>query len=142
MDIEEGIILEIHGRTATVRINSAGACSHCKVGCMERDGFMVTEAENPVGAKAGDTVSLGLDSKKALMASLVVFGFPLLALFVGVIITNLITERTGYQNQTLSIIVGVVAFFLTFIPVKAYDKHLKKSGSCSITILEVLKSFS
>jgi len=142
MDTEEGIILEIHGHTATVRINSAGACSNCKVGCIERDGFMVAEAENPIGAKAGDTVSLELDSKKALIASFIVFGLPLLALFIGVLATSLITERIGYQSQILSIIVGVIAFFLTFIPVKAYDRHLKKTGDCSITIVEILKSFS
>jgi len=139
MDTEEGIILEIHGRIATVQLKSAGACSRCKAGCMERNGFMVAEAENPVGAKAGDTVSLGLDSKKALIASFVVFGLPLLALFIGVIATNLVTERIGYQNQTLSIIVGLIAFLLMFIPVKAYDRHLKKSGACSITIVEIIK---
>jgi len=139
MDTEEGIILETYGRIATIQIKSAGACSRCKAGCMERDGFMVAEAENPIGAKVGDTVSLGLDSKKALTASFVVFGLPLLALFIGVIATNFVTDRIGYQNQALSIIVGLIAFSLMFIPVKAYDKHLKKSGACSITIVEIMK---
>ena len=139
MDTEEGIILETYGRIATVQIKNSGACSRCKAGCMERDGFMVAEAENPIGAKVGDTVSLGLDSKKALTASFVVFGLPLLALFIGVIAMNFVTERVGYQNQILSIIVGLIAFFLMFIPVKAYDKYLKKSGACSITIVEIMK---
>jgi len=142
MDTEEGIILKIHGYTATIQINKAVACSHCKAGCMERNGVMVTEAENPIGAKAGDTVSLGLNSKKALTATLVVFGLPLLALFIGVIVTSVVTKRIGYQNQGLSIIVGMVAFLLTFIPVKAYDKQLKRSGSCSITVIEILSSSS
>ena len=141
MDVEKGTVIETYGRTATIRLNRTGACSHCKAGCMERDGFMVAEAENPIGAKVGDTVSLGLDSKKALTASFVVFGLPLLALFIGVIATNFVTDRVGYQNQALSIIVGLIAFFLMFIPVKAYDKHLKKSGSCSITIVEILNNF-
>ena len=139
MDTEEGIILKTYGRIATVQIKSAGECSRCKAGCMERDGFMVAEAENTIGAKVGDMVSLGLDSKKALTASFVVFGLPLLALFIGVIATNFVTEQIGYQNQALSIIVGLIAFFLMFIPVKAYDRHLKKSGACSITIVEIIK---
>jgi sigma-E factor negative regulatory protein RseC len=140
MDTEEGIILETYGRIVTVQIKSAGACSRCKAGCMERNGFMVAEAENPIGAKVGDTVSLGLDSKKALTASFVVFGLPLFALFIGVIATNFVIDRIGYQNQILSIIIGLIAFFLMFIPVKAYDKHLKKSGACSITIVEILNN--
>jgi sigma-E factor negative regulatory protein RseC len=138
-EIEEGIIVKIHDRTATVQIKRSGACSHCKACSIESDGNMTAEAENPIGAKVGDKVGLNLNSKKALTASLVVFGLPLLALCVGIIGTSFVIGKMEYQNnsQTPSIIVGLVLFFLSFIPIKAYDKHLRKTNTCSITIIEV-----
>jgi len=139
--LEEGVIIETHEKTATVRINKARACAHCKAGCMEQGGFMVTEAENPAGAQAGDTVRLSYNPKAALTAVLVVFGLPLMALLLGVIITTVMADRMGYQGNTelLSIGVGAILFLLTFIPIKAYDRYMRKSGSHNITIVDILK---
>ncbi len=102
---------------------------------------MVTEAENPAGAQAGDTVRLKYDPKGALTAILVVFGLPLMALLLGVIITTVMADRMGYQGNTelLSIGVGAILFLLTFIPIKAYDRYMRKSGSQNITIVDILK---
>ncbi len=102
---------------------------------------MVTEAENPAGAQVGDTVRLRYDPKGALTAVLVVFGLPLMALFLGVIFATIMADRLGYQGNTelLSIGAGAVLFSLTFIPVKAYDRYVKKSGSHSVTVVSILK---
>lgn len=139
--LEEGVVIETHEKTATVRINKARACAHCKAGCMEQGGFMVTEAENPAGAQAGDTVRLRYDPRGALTAVLVVFGLPLMALLLGVIFATVMADRMSYQGKTelLSIGVGAVLFFLTFIPIKAYDRYVKKSGSNSVTVVGILK---
>lgn len=131
--LETGIIIKTNEKTATVRINKAQSCSHCKAGCMEREGSMITEAENPIGANLGDTVSLEINSKTALIATFVVFGLPLLMMFIGVFVADFIKK-----DQLLSIITGVIMLLLTLIPLKAYDKHLKRIGKCSITIIEVL----
>jgi sigma-E factor negative regulatory protein RseC len=108
---------------------------------MEQGGFMVTEAENPAGAQAGDAVRLRYDPKGALTAVLVVFGLPLMALLLGVVLATTMADRMGYQGNTelLSIGVGAILFFLAFIPIKAYDKYVKKSGSHSITVVGIVK---
>jgi len=141
-EIEEGIIIKTNGKTAIVQIKRSGACSHCKACGIESDGNMTAEAENPIDAKVGDKVGLNLNSKKALTASLVVFGLPLLALCIGVIGTSLVTGKMEYQNnsQIPSIVVGLALFFLSFIPVKAYDRHLRKTSTCSITIVEIIRN--
>ena len=137
---EEGVVVGINAGTAVVQINKASACAHCKAGCMERGGFMVTEAENSVGAKVGDAVHLEFDSKTAFNALLIVFGLPLLALLLGVILTAVVTGGIGYEDhrQLLSIIVGFAMFFLAFIPIRAYDKRIGRSGVCNFAIVEVL----
>ena len=102
---------------------------------------MVTEALNLAGARAGDTVRLEFDQKAALNASLAVFGIPLLALLLGVILGNVIANQAGYQNhnQLLSVGVGAILFSLSFIPLRAYDRHVKKKGSHGVMIVEILK---
>lgn len=134
-------MIETHEETATVRIDRSSACAHCKAGCMERGGFMIAEAENSTGASVGDTVRLEFNSRAALTAVLVVFGLPLLALLFGVIITTVVADQIGYQNhnQFLSIGVGAILFFLTLIPIRAYDRRVKKSGSRNVAVVEILR---
>ena len=102
---------------------------------------MVTEAENSVGAQVGDTVRLEFNPRAALTAVLVVFGLPLLALLLGAVLTAVVADQMGYQNrsQLLSIGVGAIFFFLTFIPIRAYDRRVKKSGSRNVAVVEILK---
>ena len=138
---EEGVVIETDENTATVRIDRTSACAHCKAGCIEKGGVMITQAENSAGAQVGDTVRLEFDPGAALTAALVVFGLPLLALLLGVILTTVVADRMGYQNrsQLLSIGVGAVLFFLTFIPIRAYDRRVKRTGSHNIAVVEILK---
>ena len=102
---------------------------------------MVTEAENPAGAQVGDAVRLRYDPRGALTAVLVVFGLPLMALLLGVIIATVMADRMGYQGNTelLSIGVGATLFLLTFIPIKAYDRYVRKSGPNSVTVVSIVK---
>ena len=136
---EEGIVTEIKGKIATVRINKAAACAHCKSGCMEQGGFMVTEAENSAGAKVGDTVILKFDSKAALSASFITFGPPLLALLLGAILGHALGVGLGYEknSQLFSIGGAIILFILSFIPVGIYDRRLKKGGTCNVNIVAV-----
>ena len=138
---EEGVVTEIHGQMATVRINKAGACARCKVGCMERGGAMVTEAANPTGAQVGDKVRLAFNPRAALTASLITFGVPLLALLIGVILATVVADQMDYQGnrQLLSIGAGAILLVLSFIPLRAYDRHLKEGGTYNAVVTEVLE---
>ncbi len=136
-EYEEGIIIGIHNKTATVKVKSSYLCSHCKACLARDDGYMITEAENPIGAEIGDKVSLMINSNRLFGSSLLVFGLPLLSLFIGVITTNII-----FGKQMLSLSIGLILFFLSFIPIKIYDRHLKKINACSVTIVEVIREKS
>lgn len=139
---EKGIVIEARGKTATVQINRSSACANCKAGCMERGGFMVTEAENSAGAQVGDAVRLEFNPRAALTAVLIVFGLPLAALLFGAIIAAVVADQMGYQNhsQLLSIGVGAILFFLTFIPIRAYDRRVERSGSRNVAVAEIFSS--
>lgn len=98
---------------------------------------MITEAENPISAKVGDKVSLRINSKRFLGSTMLVFGLPLLALFMGILAINVISD-----NQIFSLSVGFILFLLSFIPIKIYDKHLRKTNACSVTIVEIVEEKS
>ncbi|MFC1718110.1 SoxR reducing system RseC family protein [Candidatus Poribacteria bacterium] len=138
---EEGVVTEVHGHMATVRIDKAGACARCKVGCMEQGGGMVTEAANPTGAQVGDTVQLAFNPRAALTASLITFGVPLLALLLGVILASVVADQIDYQGsrQLVSIGTGAILFVLSFIPLRAYDRRIKEGGTYNVVVLEVLE---
>lgn len=141
---EEGIVIEANGKTANVRIDRTTACEHCKAGCLEKGGVMVTEAENTIGAQAGDTVHLEFNPRAALKAVLMVFGLPLLALLLGTILAAVIAAQMGYPDHRhlLSISVGAALFFATFIPIKLYDRHLRESGTFNTAVVEILQKAS
>ena len=139
--LEEGVVMEVHEGRATVRIDKSSSCARCKAGCMERSGAMVTEANNLAGAGVGDTVRVEFNAKAALNASLAVFGIPLLALLLGVILGSFIADQAGYQEQKqfLSIGIAAVLFFLSFALVRAYDRRVEKDESQGTLVVEILK---
>lgn len=139
--VEEGIIIETYKQIAKVKFNKSNACVHCKIGCIESESSMIAEAQNPINAKVGDSVRLEIDSKLALKAMTIVLGFPLLMLFLGVLVTNFLV-RTVYkiENQIISISVGMSLLMLSFIPIRIYEKRIRDSGYCSLTIVEVISS--
>ncbi len=139
--IEEGTIIETYKQIAKVRFIKSNACMHCKAVCIESDNGMIAEAQNPIGAKVGDNVRMELNSKLALKAIIITLGFPILMLLLGVIATNyLITQIYKIESQIISIIVGILLLILSFIPVKIYEKRIKNSGYCSLTIVEIINS--
>ena len=138
---EEGTVIEVHEEKATVRVDKSSACVRCKAGCMDMGGDMVTEAKNLVGARAGDTVILEHNPKAALNASLATFGIPLLALLLGVILGSVIANEAGLQEYKKYLSIGGAAlmFFLSFIPIKFYDRHIEKSGGSDVILVEILR---
>jgi positive regulator of sigma E activity len=102
---------------------------------------VLIEAENTVGSQVGDKVLLKLNPGAPMIAILMVFGLPLLMLFLGAVLADIISVKIGYENQRqiFSIAGGASLFLLSFIPLKIYDKRSGKSEKCNAVITEVLK---
>ena len=134
-------MVETHEKTVHVRIDRTSGCGHCDAGCLDRGKDMIAEAENSVGARVGDTVRVEYNPRAALNAVLIVFGLPLLALLLGVVLADAVANRMGLENhkELLNIGAGAALFFLTFIPIRAYDRRVRKSGSHSVVVVEILE---
>lgn len=139
--MEEGTIIETYRRIAKVKFSKSNACMHCKICCIESGNSMIAEAQNPLSAKVGDNVRLEMNSKLALKVMIIVLGFPLFMLFLGVSVTNfLMNEIYKVENQIISITVGMLLLILSFMPIKIYEKRIKNTGYCSLTIVEIISS--
>ena len=78
---------------------------------------MVNEADNTIGAKAGDLVAVEISPAALSLFPLVAFGLPTLLFFIGLLIGSFISE-------TAAIVVGLLLLAAGVIMAKLADKYI------------------
>jgi len=120
-----GIVLAAENGRADVSTSRSGACS----GCSEADACGLLEAvpctqivtvRNPVGARPGDTVELGLPGNAALHLSLLVWVTP----FVGMVAGAVAGSPAGDGGSFLGALAGAG---LAVAVLHRGDRHLAAS---------------
>lgn len=113
MITETGTVVALKGNYAWVRTIRSTACQSCSVkqGCGQRvlaaaTGGRASQVlvENNVQADVGDDVTIGIDEKALLGASLLVYALPLVLMVVGSIVGH---RLSGEQDPAA--ITGAVA---------------------------------
>ena len=124
-----GIVTELSGTEAKVRIQRPSACGEncasCKAGCVptENDVWAVNEA----GAKTGDKVELEMQDKRVLLAAALVYIIPLCMLFVGYAIGGIF-----FAGEEFKILSGFLLMGICYAILSIMDKHLKSKYSLII----------
>lgn len=83
---EQGVVTEVRGGVAVVRVAKSGACAGCGAAGACRGGGAaerLVEAENAAAARPGDPVVIVVSTKAVLLASLLVYALPVLSLLAG-----------------------------------------------------------
>ncbi|HID45853.1 MAG TPA: hypothetical protein EYP34_08875 [Chromatiaceae bacterium] len=145
---EEGIVLSVTGDSAEVVAETKSACGSCsaKNGCgtsllasMFPQRKRSFRANNPVSAKVGDRVIIGLDESAMQFASLLVYLAPLLGLIGGAILGSwLMPSLLPGSAEIGSISMGVGGFILVLLGVKKVSPRLSGNGRYQAQILRVL----
>ncbi|MCB2296461.1 SoxR reducing system RseC family protein [Clostridium tagluense] len=118
---EEGIIIEIlEGDMAKVKVGRHGECKNC--GACPGDSALIIEAQNLIGAKAGQRVAFEMKETNMLMAAFVVYIVPLIAILLGVIAGQAIAMKFGYSVRGFQIVGGTLTFILSILNIKIFDK--------------------
>ncbi|MCB2310743.1 SoxR reducing system RseC family protein [Clostridium tagluense] len=118
---EEGIIIEIlEGNMAKVKVGRHGECKNC--GACPGDSALIIEAQNLIGAKAGQRVAFEIKETNMLMAAFVVYIVPLIAILLGVIAGQAIAMKFGYSVRGFQIVGGTLTFILSILNIKIFDK--------------------
>lgn len=119
---ETGIVLAVHGDLAEVESRRRSACGSCiaKGGCgtslLERHFGrrpLVLTVYNPIGARPGDSVVIGVPEQSLLALSFAAYVVPLVAMIGGGIAGNLLAPIAvpGYESA-MSLFGGILGLAL------------------------------
>jgi len=133
---EYGIVVEINGEMAKVKAARHGDCENC--GSCPGDNAITLDVKNPLSAKLGQKVAFEIPQTNMLQAAFVVYILPLIAAAAGVIVGSLIANQFGQPMIPFQIIGGIVAFILSLIFVKLYDRYVKNNKKMLPVITKIL----
>ena len=112
MNEEVGTVREVRGEKALVVTDRQSMCGQCvaKSYCQMLGGGkeMIAEALNPIGAKSGDTVRIGIPAGTVAKASFVVYMIPAIGL-VGGAALGYVTGTSSGVDYNLATLVGCLA---------------------------------
>jgi positive regulator of sigma E activity len=132
---EKGIVVEIQGSIAKIKLMPSDACKSCPSGgiCRPAGKTMVMEADNKVKAVIGDEVWVETRVEQSMIAVFFLFVFPVL---LGLIAILIMTQYGGFYM----VIAGVIGLSIGLLLAKIIDRYLREKGKLLPSIIEVMKS--
>ena len=103
----------------------SGDCHKCS-GCGAAQEALMLTAENPVGAKPGDTVVIQSETGPVLLGAAMLYMLPLVLFFVG--------YALGAALWQMGALVGCLAFVISIVLCVAYDRKFAKKRKIIYTI--------
>jgi len=113
-----GVVLDSDGDSVRVAVSPGGGCGSCseKGACglvliQPVGGAGITdvvEADNPVGARPGDSVELELPAGTELGVSALVWGLPILGLVGGAVVAGALGHAALGLDQDLAVLCGAL----------------------------------
>jgi positive regulator of sigma E activity len=117
-----GLVTAVNGNKITVEIAKGGGCEHCVMRgmCGTNATNLILHFETDGSYEVGDKVKVCVSSGIRIMSSLIVFGLPLLALFVFFLIAR------RYTNEPIAVLIGFGGLLLAFLAIRLLDKKIAK----------------
>lgn len=132
----EGVVIQTIGDIAKVKANRHGDCKNC--GACPGDKAMVVDAINTIGAKPGQRVSFEIKEVNMLKAAFVVYILPLMSIFIGAVIGGFVAKKIAQDSVVCEVIGAVIAFILSIIYIKFFDRAANKDENMKPTITRIL----
>ena len=136
MKTEQGLVIEVIDDVAKIRVGRHRDCTNC--GACPGSDIVIISANNKLGAKVGQRVDFEVKEVNVLIGAFTVFVLPLIAAFVGVLLGRLIGKYIGSNINVFQIAGGIIAFLLSMIIVKLFDKAATGSEKSQPTIIRIL----
>ncbi|MCX7793670.1 MAG: SoxR reducing system RseC family protein [Thermodesulfovibrionales bacterium] len=110
---ERGLVVAVERDMAKVMLVSGEACRGCnqaRIGlCRAADLSIIVAVKNTLGARIGETVTIGIDEGIRIRGYLFAFIIPLLSLFLGTIIG--VFYNNIFPIKSLDVISGFLGLF-------------------------------
>jgi positive regulator of sigma E activity len=132
---EKGIVIELSGQMARVKILPTEACKSCPSSslCGVADKKMILEADNKLKAVLHDEVWVETSAKQSMIAVFFLFMLPVLLGLLAVFFT------ARYKGWYM-VASGFIGFAMGLLIAKAIDRYLRGKGLLLPRIVEVVKS--
>ena len=128
----------VEGSIAEVVIESQEACAHChsaeQCHALEGHGTLRMEVDNPVGARAGQTVELVSPGSGGLQAAFMVYLLPAVLFVAGVIVGIEALHWSPLASGMLGLGALALAWFLAWL----YDRRARTRREFRIVISRVI----
>ena len=114
---EVGLVMESRPGRAVVRIKRGEECEGCHACTFwDKGGDMVAEVENSLGASPGDTVRIQTGSQSKIKAAFLLYLFPLLMMFLGILGGQPLFVSLGLSRwaELLSVLSGLLLMAVSF----------------------------
>ena len=139
---EEGMVKEVRGKKALVITDRKEQCAQCmaKGFCETLGGGkeMLTEALNPVGAKAEDIVLIGIPSGTVTKASMVVYMIPAIGLVGGAALGNYFGKLYSLDLDLSTLIGCLAGVGISMILVRLLSNVFGKRPSFQLEIIKII----
>jgi sigma-E factor negative regulatory protein RseC len=124
----------------TERRSSCGSCSAkgCGTGALSKilgRRSQRLKVLNPIDAKQGDDVVLGIREQDLLKGSLAVYIVPLLAMLAGALLGEGLAPQWGSDSEALSLLGGVLGLASGFLWLHYYNRGLSRDERLMAVIL-------
>lgn len=130
MNESEGIVKEVRGEKALVITDRQEMCASCvaKNFCHMLGGGkeVLSETINPVGAKTGDMVKIGIPDGAVTKASLIVYMVPAIGFVGGASLGYCIAKLYSFNLNVLTLIGSLLGFGLSMISVRFLNNIFSK----------------
>lgn len=136
MNSEQGLVIEVIDDMARVKVGRHNDCKNC--GACPGNNNIIIEADNKIGAKPGQRVSFEVREANVLGSAFIVFVLPLIALFAGVMLGEVIGKNLGFSIIMFQVIGGAIALGLSIIAIKIFDKAAKADKKKQPVIVRIL----
>lgn len=124
---EKGIVTELKGELAVIKMKRTEACAKCRAciaGMSEKE--MIMEADNQCNAQVGDWVELELVDNGFFFAVMIMYGIPLVAFLVGILLSYFVVlpKFMPLTNPDLpSFIVGLVFTGIAYLWIRSQESR-------------------
>lgn len=127
---EIGRVIKVEDDQATVIIQRGTACGQCGACQVGRERLeMIMTADNNAGAQVGDEVEIDLENVNFLTAVALAYGFPLLALIIGIVggyCGMLALGLSDKSAQVFGFLIGIAALASSYAVIKYKEKSISK----------------
>lgn len=127
---EIGKVIKVEDDQATVIIQRGTACGQCGACQVGRERLeMIMTADNNAGAQVGDEVEIDLENVNFLTAVALAYGFPLLALIIGIVggyYSMLALGLSDKSAQVFGFLIGIAALAFSYAVIKYKEESISK----------------